>query len=491
MPAVASAPPQRRTRRKQQFIALAIVLWVASLISHGHPGGEGDAAHYLIIAHSLAFDGDLDLSNDYGAGTKLVFKGTLKPELHARPSGSALRPVHDIGLPLLAAPVFRVTYQAAEGLVAILPPEFMRRSRMTPSIVLRHLISLEMSLAAAALGVLLFRFCVRLHGDRAGLAAAVVALLCISPPLMPLSFAFFTELPSALAAFGIFLAIDRRQRPSLAAAVAIGFSAAFLLLLHVRNVGLSLGLVALAAYRWRGEGSRILTALMAGATLGFGVRTGFTYMMWGTWISTPIAYTGGVSDGLSLAGLAETVTRLGGLLFDREQGLLPFAPIYLLVPAGWLALYRQHRGLALAFIFLVTCYLLPVLSPAVNPHGWRGGWSPAARFLVPIAPFLAVMVWYAFVRIRPIGALWLVAVCQLALNFWFWSSPTLMWEDGDGVSKLSEALSNAIGPAARIWPVISGPVAASVTATVAGLASWSLVSALLNYGSIERRGEGR
>jgi hypothetical protein len=482
MPAVASAPPDRSTRRKQQFVALAIVLWVASLISHGHPGGEGDAAHYLIIAHSLAFDGDLDLSNDYEAGTKLVFEGALKPELHARPSGLALRPVHDIGLPLLAAPIFRVTYEAAEGLVAVLPPEFMRRSRMTPSIVLRHLISLEMSLAAAALGLLLFRFCVRLHGERAGLSAAIVALLCISPPLMPLSFAFFTELPSALAAFAIFLAINR-QRPSLAAAVAIGFAAAFLLLLHVRNVGLSLALVALAAHRWRAEGPRVLAALMAGAALGFAVRTGFTYMMWGTWISTPIAYTGGVSDGLSLTGLAETVTRLGGLLFDREQGLLPFAPLYLLVPAGWLTLYRERRGLALMFLFLVTCYLLPVLTPAVNPHGWRGGWSPAARFLVPIAPFLAVMVWHAFLRIRPIGALWLVAACQLALNFWFWSSPTLMWEDGDGVSKLSDALAAAIGPLARIWPAISDPVAASVTATLVGLAVWSALSASLIYRS--------
>src|SRR5262245_60252522 len=98
MSAVRSALPQRSARRAQQVVALTIVIWVATLISHGHPGGEGDAPHYLIIAHSLAFDGDLDLSNDYGAGTKLVFEGTLAPELHARPSGSALRPVHDVGL---------------------------------------------------------------------------------------------------------------------------------------------------------------------------------------------------------------------------------------------------------------------------------------------------------------------------------------------------------------------------------------------------------
>jgi hypothetical protein len=282
------------------------------------------------------------------------------------------------------------------------------------------------------------------------------------------------------------VAVDRRPRPSAAAALAIGFAAAFLLLLHARNVGLSLALVALAAYRWRAEGWRILTALAAGAALGFGVRTGLTYMMWGTWISTPIAYTGGVANGLSLTGLAETLTRLGGLLFDREQGLLPFAPIYVLVPAGWLALYRRYRGLALQFLFIVAGYLLPVLTPAINPHGWRGGWSPAARFLVPVAPFLAVMVWFAFVRVRPIVAVWLVAVCQLALNLWFWSSPTLMWEDGDGASKLSAALSSAIGPPGRIWPAISGPVAASVMATAVGLAAWSVLSALLIYGKSEK-----
>jgi hypothetical protein len=165
------------------MVVAAIAIWLATLISHGHHGGDGDAAHYLIITHSLAFDGDLDLANDYGPGTRLVFEGTLEPGSHARPHGSALRPVHDIGLPLIAAPLFRLTYSLADRLAASLSPEIMRRTKMTPSIVFRHFVSLQMIAIAMVLGLWLFAlFNESCPGHRRTAAFLAVAVVPATPP---------------------------------------------------------------------------------------------------------------------------------------------------------------------------------------------------------------------------------------------------------------------------------------------------------------------
>ena len=298
-----------------------VIVWVASLISHGHPGGEGDAAHYLIIAHSLAFDGDLDVGNDYGPGTRLVFEGGLEPGGHVRLSGAKLRPVHDVGLPLIAAPVFRVTYRLAEQVSATLPPEFMRRSRMTPSIVLRHLIGIEMSLVAAALGVFLFRFLCALKPGHELAAACGATLIVLSPPLMPFSFAFFTELPTALLAFAGFVILWKYERPSGVVACGLGALLAFLVLMHIRNIGLASALLFLAAYRWRRQRTPVVS-LIAGVGSIAALRTTINYTLWGTWMSTPLYLFAGYRTGSQLRDWLRH-WRDSGLLFDREHGLLP------------------------------------------------------------------------------------------------------------------------------------------------------------------------
>ena len=58
------------------------MLW--GLITHGTYAGTGDEPHYLAIAHSIAFDGDLDLANNYGDNEPLVGGGALLPETHVR-----------------------------------------------------------------------------------------------------------------------------------------------------------------------------------------------------------------------------------------------------------------------------------------------------------------------------------------------------------------------------------------------------------------------
>jgi hypothetical protein len=96
----------------------------------------GDAVHYMVIARSLAFDGDVDLGNDYGDPTNIIKEpaGT-----HARIGlNGVLRPIHDIGLPLIGAPLFRVAYSVAK-LTDRLPASLRRSSRLSSAVRLPQL----------------------------------------------------------------------------------------------------------------------------------------------------------------------------------------------------------------------------------------------------------------------------------------------------------------------------------------------------------------
>ena len=90
-------------------------------------------------------------------------------------------------------------------------------------------------------------------------------------------------------------------------------------------------------------------------------------------------------------------------IWDREFGIVTYAPIYLLTLPGLLFLVRQHRSLAVDIGVVVIIYIAAIAIPIVNPYGWTGGWSPAARFLVPIAPLLAGAIYQAAINAPAIG----------------------------------------------------------------------------------------
>ncbi len=76
-----------------------------------------------------------------------------------------------------------------------------------------------------------------------------------------------------------------------------------------------------------------------------------------------------------------------GLLFSPGKGLFVYAPLLAALPFGvWQFYKRQKRGLVL-ILLLATCYLL--LFSAW--YYWWGGTNWAARFLVPMLPFLVLL----------------------------------------------------------------------------------------------------
>jgi len=464
------APDHDRLRR---WLQISVAAFLLGLVTHGSFSGSGDAVHYMMIAHSIAFDGDLDVANDYADPGNLIQGGRLQPEAHARPArGGVLRPVHDVGLPLLAAPYFAVAYVVAERLTDRLPEGLRRRARLDRWIMLRQLVSLGMIVATCVLAGLFFDL--SLETTSAPAASFGGALLfALSPPILSHSHVFFTEVPSALLALWAYRTV-RRAGGRWAGGILPGLATGFLLLVHVRNVGLVIGLLLLATWRLRHDRHRA-AAFAAGVATMIVVRTALNLYLWGTLVTTPHAH------GAPWPGFVATASEIGqralGLLLDQKHGLLPHAPLYLLAPAGWLALRRRSPEVARELLLPTGAYLLCVLLPTVNYHGWRGGWSPAARFLVPIAPFLALPVVLVLAAAPARVVAGVVVVLQALLDLFFWGHPMLLWNDATGSAAFLRALGGE--DLASLFPTWGPAAAYDVGVSALVLAAWAALTAWL------------
>ena len=430
-----------------------------------------------MVAHSIVFDGDMDVANDYRDPTNLVFDGHLEAGAHARPGiDGRLRPMHDVGLPILFSPYFALAYRIAQQSPQWLSPRTMARARLNPWLVLRHLISLGMTAIAALTAVWLFRIC-RPAFDSQSHSVFWVVLFALSPPLLSHAFLFFTETPTALIVAVCWLALASSDEPGPLGVGLLGAAVGLLPLIHMRNVGLAVGLAALFAVRWWRSDDRVLrlSSFVVVLAACAAIRTGINLQFWGTVLTNPQASPEPIGD--VWQALGELLTRTFGLVFDQEHGLLPYAPIYLLALPGLLLVRTEDRATFRRALVLLLAYLVPVLLPGVNKHGWSGGWSPAARFLVPIAPVLVVLSCRYVARLSRVPvAVTVLAVIQIALNLVYWSRPKVLWNLGTGRSALATWLSTSHLQLSDWLPSWHVPSLASVVASVAATMVWIVVS---------------
>jgi hypothetical protein len=115
-----------------------------------------------------------------------------------------------------------------------------------------------------------------------------------------------------------------------------------------------------------------------------------------------------------------------GLLFDRERGLVAYAPVYLLLPACWALVWKEHR----TWLVPIATLFLPMTVFSV----WSAGFSPAARYLVPLVPLAAVPVAqalsYGAIRIAALG----IVLFQTAIILVVWRYPRTLWPKEQGTN---------------------------------------------------------
>ncbi|MGH3614321.1 MAG: hypothetical protein ACRDRK_17375 [Pseudonocardia sp.] len=341
-----------------------------------------DEEQYVLTAISLAEDGDLDIADELVAQRWRAF-ADVPPQIETSvlADGTQISP-HDPLLPLLlAGPV------ALGGWVGA---------------------KVALSLLAGTVAALTLWLAVRRFGVRARPAAIGVGIASASMPLAVYGQQIYPELPAALLTLLGVLALTGSIRDR--ELVLLGLVVTALPWLSIKYGLVAAALLAVGAMRWWRAG-RHREVVVAGATL---TAMGAVYLavhkvVWGGWTSYASGDHFAQTGEFAVIGIdhsyLERGLRLVGLLLDREFGLVPWQPAWLLVvPAvaatlaadraridpAWSAGEARNgtaRAGRTALLWPLAAGWFVATFVALTMHGY---WSPS-RQLVVVLP-LAVLV---------------------------------------------------------------------------------------------------
>ena len=293
---------------------------------------DGDEPYYLLLTHSLAEDGDVDLADEYRDQAWRSFTTVPVEPQPGDPTGAhgELYSRHSALLPLALAPLYLLAgpFGAQLGMLAF-------------------------AAAAAAAGLAAARAC---YPSRPRGLLAAWMILAFAPPLLLYAGQFWVEVPAALlVALICRWARPARPRPQGSGRLAAGTTRWELLalalplvalpLLKLRFLALALPLGALALARLRGSGRRRreLLLLATATLLGLG--------LWNFWrYGNPLRMYAGSDLAIFDVPVGDQLRGDFGLFFDLAFGLFALSPIWLLLLPALVAVvwHRRYREPALA-----------------------------------------------------------------------------------------------------------------------------------------------
>ncbi|HKI85536.1 MAG TPA: hypothetical protein VKA53_02205, partial [Thermoanaerobaculia bacterium] len=342
------------------FLLPLLAYWAILPWSAAHHQPDGDEPYYLLITHSLAYDFDANLTNNYRDHDWRAFINRPLAPQPGDPVGphGELYSRHNLTLPLLLAPAYRLAGR-------------------TGALVM-------MTLLAALLAWMTLRLAYRYYPERPVEGLIAYALVAFTPPLLLYSYQVWIEVPGALLTM---LALDRildlepHQPWGWRRWLSIGAPIFVLPLVKIRLMLLAVALAALAWWKAGRPRKPLLLLIAALGLLGIGILA-YNQALYGnplkihTWQEVEIENYPIINYALGFFGL----------FFDCAFGLFSCAPIWMLViPAFLLLLYRRHK-LVTDLVVLATPYFLIVL-PRLE---WYGGWCPPFRYALVFLPLFAV-----------------------------------------------------------------------------------------------------
>lgn len=369
------------SRRRAGLIWVALFgVYAATLGIHAadHHRYAGDEPHYLLMARSIASDGDVDLSDEFSRREyRSFYAGTLRT--NGRVIAGRLVEPQPAGVSVLLAPAYALGGSTAAELVI------------------------------AALAALAFVLAVALaHRLVPDPWATLAPLACaLSPPALAAATEIYPDVPAAAAlTAAALLALCYRDRPRLRTAVTLGIVLAPVPWLGVKYLVPAV-VVLLAAWRWaarRGRGTHGLVAaeVLFASLVAYVTVNGRLYEALTPYAVGPVGKP--TADALNGADVLERLPRLVSLWFDRGIGLLRWAPAFALAFfAVWL-LWRSRRDRVARALpeqreTEVTATLLVLLAGAivlvavVAAPTISGDWFPGRHLVAGLPAGAALAAW--------------------------------------------------------------------------------------------------
>jgi hypothetical protein len=422
------------------FFFLPLTVYFALLPwSAGHRQPDGDEPYYLLITHSLAYDFDADLTNDYAHGDWRHFMDralTPQPGDPVGPNGEQYSR-HNEMLPLILAPAYRLGGKM--GALA------------------------TMALMTAALAWMTLRLARHYAAEHPGGALAAYALAAFGPPLLLYSYQVWVEVPAALlaaAALDRILSLDGQRswgsNWGLREWLGIGIPLLLLPLVKIRFVLIAVPLLGLGWWH-AGRPRRPLMILagllaaVAGSMLLYNQLVYSNPLKIHTWQEVdPYHY-----------GLGSYLRGGFGLFYDAAFGLFGCAPVWLLlIPATVMLIARRSR-----LLFHLAALSVPYLVVVAPRLEWYGGWSPPFRYALIALPLLAVALAPLLDKAERPGAVALLGglgALTLVLTLVWVTVPGWTYSFADGRTYLLDALGGRLGlDVTRFFPSFVRPRAAT------------------------------
>ncbi|NOZ78746.1 MAG: hypothetical protein GXP48_06115 [Acidobacteria bacterium] len=355
-----------RQRKATVLLLVALVLAGTNLLPRQR---TGDEPAYIAVAHSIWRDHDIEVPE---------IGDLLHPSPAALLRGEAISR-HAPGMSLLLAAPLALLGEAG------------------------------VRLTTAALGICFILVLMGILGEHMDdeRAPAVALLVGITFPVVTFAGLVFPDLAAALVFAVLYRSIIQERGHALLPALAIGAIVWF-------NSRYVLPAVFLGGWELLRSSSRLRRRWEIPGALA----TSLGLMAWLhlRWFGSPSPFAAwhGMPHLVSWSNLIPGTL---GVLVDQQYGALVWAPILLLFPVGFVILSRRNVREAAAVVLLGGLTIGPGIL-----HDWSAGWSPAARFFVPLLGPLMLLAGLGLVfaldggRLRRAAA-GIIIAGQLAIGF--------------------------------------------------------------------------
>ena len=118
-----------------------------------------------------------------------------------------------------------------------------------------------------------------------------------------------------------------------------------------------------------------------------------------------------------------------GLLVSPGVGLIFYFPIAVLLPLGAKYMYKENKALfsLCTYIIIVTWIYVGTLSFGAEPSSWSGGIAWGPRYLIPVLPFIMIILGSIFLHLKNRKLLKAIVVGLCLAGFYVNLTGVLIW----------------------------------------------------------------
>ncbi len=397
--------------KTEKFVPLALAIFsffIFAFISQAIISRKilltGDEPHYLLIAHSLWKDGDLDLANNYiNEDYKRYTPEHLEPHRDFGSADGKIYSFHNPGLPVLILPFYILCGRNCcllflNILTAVLIYKIFQLSRKAT----HHFVN----------------------------SILITLTFIFTGPILVYSSLIYPEVPGALL---FIIAFDRlvfRDPRKPGTAVILGLIVSVFPWLHFRLAMMSFIIAVIYLLTCRSVKFYALFLIIP-------VLSAVLFCIHQTQLFGHPLHALIYADSSSLTPAA--LKGVFGILLDRAFGFPAVAPHLLLMLLGIPLLFKGKKKMGIIWTAMIVPYFFITSTRPI----WWAGWCPPARYLAPALPLLAL----PFVRLldhkyrkRTLFLFIPLFLAGMAENILWMDNPYRLFSRANGINRMFQSV---------------------------------------------------